>query len=184
MNSRSQTIYICLKDCLLVNLSNILRLQVVSSLTIYCIIPHRIALHNTTSHLIVQSHGAALLVLCCKMDNSSSMSIPVSDVGKKEMKPLQHESSITDGQQVNTVCSSFSFSLPGPRSSRRPSCDSISLLYSWDHDLADVMFYQGQAMVSAPEGIDLTTAIQHSVNHRKLSSRQIQLTSIAGSIGA
>ncbi|KAF4962611.1 hypothetical protein FSARC_9389 [Fusarium sarcochroum] len=37
---------------------------------------------------------------------------------------------------------------------------------------------------SAPEIIDIATAVQQSVNHRKLNPRQIQLTSIAGSIGA
>ncbi|KAJ4245020.1 hypothetical protein NW762_014227 [Fusarium torreyae] len=37
---------------------------------------------------------------------------------------------------------------------------------------------------SAPEIVDIATAIQQSVNHRKLNPRQIQLTSIAGSIGA
>ncbi|RSM02437.1 hypothetical protein CDV31_010939 [Fusarium ambrosium] len=37
---------------------------------------------------------------------------------------------------------------------------------------------------SGPETVDLATGVELSVIHRKLNARQIQLTSIAGSIGA
>lgn len=45
---------------------------------------------------------------------------------------------------------------------------------------------QSSSSESVPElhGEDLKNAIEHAVNHRRLNSRQIQLTSIAGSIGA
>ncbi|RSM09165.1 hypothetical protein CEP52_004263 [Fusarium oligoseptatum] len=78
------------------------------------------------------------------MDNTSNLSIPISDPGKKEMGDLEPQTSLRHGQQVTI------------RADAR----------------------------SSPEIVDLATGVELSVIHRKLNARQIQLTSIAGSIGA
>jgi hypothetical protein len=67
----------------------------------------------------------------------------------------------------------------------RPSI-TLSFLLSNLFTVANILDPQRHAApISATEAnVDFATAIQESVNHRRLNPRQIQLTSIAGSIGA